>query len=222
MGCGGMTYLYRLLEDRLRVPVIEAGCRSNQACGGNGCNGPSDVESGKPRLSSAQNLPGQSRWLLSCVRRPARCAKRWGLFVRPIDASTKSSLEPRWPIAPLLADSYDVTVKETCGLLLRTRFIANVRALDQLTGIKAMFVLYALLGLLGGFLYGHIPQRRPPSDSGSASAFGPRRNIVFKLAALFSLDAFAGGFVVQSLSLWLFENSTCRSRKRAFSSSGPV
>ncbi|RWJ14732.1 MAG: MFS transporter, partial [Mesorhizobium sp.] len=30
--------------------------------------------------------------------------------------------------------------------------------------------------------------------------------IVFKLAALFSLDAFAGGFVVQSLlALWLFE-----------------
>ena len=169
-----------------------------------------------PKLTRAISLATLLRTQARSVR------KALGLFVRPIDASTKSSLEPRWPIAPLLADSYDVTVKETCGLLLRTRFIANVRALDQLTGIKAMFVLYALLGLLGGFLYGHIPQRRPPSDSGSASAFGPRRNIVFKLAALFSLDAFAGGFVVQSLSLWLFENSTCRSRKRAFSSSGPV
>jgi MFS family permease len=32
------------------------------------------------------------------------------------------------------------------------------------------------------------------------------RGIVYKLAALFSLDAFAGGFVVQSLlALWLFE-----------------
>ena len=35
---------------------------------------------------------------------------------------------------------------------------------------------------------------------------GPSRNIVIRLAALFSLDAFAGGFVVQSLlALWLFE-----------------
>jgi MFS family permease len=35
---------------------------------------------------------------------------------------------------------------------------------------------------------------------------GPSRGIVYKLAALFSLDAFAGGFVVQSLlALWLFE-----------------
>lgn len=77
---------------------------------------------------------------------------------------------------------------------------------DQLTGIKAMFVLYAFLGLLGGLLYGRIPQRRPMSGPGTASALGPSRNIVFKLAALFSLDAFAGGFVVQSLlALWLFE-----------------
>jgi MFS family permease len=35
---------------------------------------------------------------------------------------------------------------------------------------------------------------------------GPSRRTVYKLAALFSLDSFAGGFVVQSLlALWLFE-----------------
>lgn len=40
----------------------------------------------------------------------------------------------------------------------------------------------------------------------SHAALGPSRNIVYRLAALFSLDAFAGGFVVQSLlALWLFE-----------------
>ncbi|PAQ10240.1 MFS transporter, partial [Mesorhizobium temperatum] len=61
-------------------------------------------------------------------------------------------------------------------------------------------------GLFGGLLYARIPRRRPTSDAGTASALGPSRNIVFKLAALFSLDAFAGGFVVQSLlALWLFE-----------------
>jgi len=39
-----------------------------------------------------------------------------------------------------------------------------------------------------------------------ASALGPSRGIVYQLAALFSLDAFAGGFAVQSLvALWLFE-----------------
>jgi MFS family permease len=37
-------------------------------------------------------------------------------------------------------------------------------------------------------------------------ALGPSRGIVYKMAALFSIDSFAGGFVVQSLlALWLFE-----------------
>lgn len=78
--------------------------------------------------------------------------------------------------------------------------------LDRLTAIKLMFVLYALLGLAGGLLYARIPRWRSLPAAGAASALGPSRRIVFKLAALFSLDAFAGGFVVQSLlALWLFE-----------------
>jgi MFS family permease len=44
-------------------------------------------------------------------------------------------------------------------------------------------------------------------DEAKPSApLGPSRLVVYKLAALFSLDAFAGGFVVQSLlALWLFQ-----------------
>jgi len=38
-----------------------------------------------------------------------------------------------------------------------------------------------------------------------SAPLGPSRGVVYKLAGLFSLDAFAGGFVVQSLlALWLF------------------
>ena len=49
-----------------------------------------------------------------------------------------------------------------------------------------------------GSRHGRAGSRRLP--------LGPSRNIVYRLAALFSLDAFAGGFVVQSLlALWLFE-----------------
>lgn len=78
--------------------------------------------------------------------------------------------------------------------------------LDQLGGIKAMFVLYALLGLLGGLLYARVPHRAPAASGPASAALGPSRGIVVKLAVLFSLDAFAGGFAVQSLlALWLFE-----------------
>jgi MFS family permease len=78
---------------------------------------------------------------------------------------------------------------------------------DQLTALKAMFVLYALLGLIGGLFYARIPLHRHAPDHLPTAALGPSRHIVYKLAALFSLDAFAGGFVVQSLlALWLFEH----------------
>jgi MFS family permease len=78
--------------------------------------------------------------------------------------------------------------------------------LGQLAAIKAMFVFYALLGILGGLMYARLPARSQPSNGQKPGALGPSRHIVYKLAALFSLDAFAGGFVVQSLlALWLFE-----------------
>jgi MFS family permease len=45
------------------------------------------------------------------------------------------------------------------------------------------------------------------SEKPASAPLGPSRGVVYKLAALFSLDAFAGGFVVQSLlALWLFES----------------
>ena len=47
---------------------------------------------------------------------------------------------------------------------------------------------------------GHAAGRRK-----SVAALGPSRGIVYKMAALFSIDSFAGGFAVQSLvALWLF------------------
>ncbi len=78
--------------------------------------------------------------------------------------------------------------------------------LDQLQAIRAMFVLYALLGLVGGFIYGRIPPRPPAAASGPVAALGPSRGIVIRLAMIFSIDSFGSGFVVQSLlALWLFE-----------------
>jgi MFS family permease len=73
---------------------------------------------------------------------------------------------------------------------------------ETVTAIKIMFGFYAFLGLLGGLAYARIPSVK----NTRTAPLGPSRGIVYKLAALFSLDAFAGGFVVQSLlALWLFE-----------------
>lgn len=72
--------------------------------------------------------------------------------------------------------------------------------------IAPMFVLYAVLGLAGGSFYRRLPKAKAVPLDVPKSVLGPSRSIVVKLAALFSLDAFAGGLVVQSLlALWLFQ-----------------
>jgi MFS family permease len=77
---------------------------------------------------------------------------------------------------------------------------------SRLGALKAMFVLYAVLGVIGGLLYSRISAEPVPAESKPAAALGPSRRIVYKMAALFSVDAFAGGFAVQSLlALWLFQ-----------------
>lgn len=78
--------------------------------------------------------------------------------------------------------------------------------MSRLVALRAMFVLYAVLGVAGGLIYVRIPTGpRTSSQNRPVAALGPSRLIVYKLAALFSIDAFAGGFAVQSLiALWLF------------------
>jgi MFS family permease len=77
--------------------------------------------------------------------------------------------------------------------------------ISQLTALSAMFVFYAILGVAGAVLYAQIPRDIPPAAEKSVSALGPSRGIVYRMAALFSIDSFAGGFAVQSLvALWLF------------------
>ena len=80
------------------------------------------------------------------------------------------------------------------------------------TGLKpalhAAFLVYAALGGLALLLYRQLPRAAEIADPDRTPARPLRRSrrIVLTLAALFSLDAFAGGLVVQSLlALWLFE-----------------
>ena len=76
---------------------------------------------------------------------------------------------------------------------------------DRLTAFRIMFYAYGALGLVGAGLYQRLPHVEM-RQAGKSAPLGPSRGTVYKLAALFSLDSFAGGFAVQSLmALWLFE-----------------
>jgi predicted MFS family arabinose efflux permease len=76
--------------------------------------------------------------------------------------------------------------------------------LPQLTLIEGAFVAYGLLGLVSAALYRALPAPAPEAEA-PRTPLGPSRRNVLGLAALFSLDSFGGGFMVQSLfALWLF------------------
>ena len=92
------------------------------------------------------------------------------------------------------------------ALAAATPELLVARGVDQVSALRGMFFVYAALGLIGAAFYARIPFAPPSAVPSPAAPLGPSRGIVFKLAALFSIDAFAGGFVVQSLlALWLFQ-----------------
>ena len=75
----------------------------------------------------------------------------------------------------------------------------------QLAAFRLMFYAYAALGVASALLYRNVPHAVGEAKA-PVSPLGPSRKTVYKLAALFSIDAFAGGFIAQSLLvLWLFE-----------------
>ena len=77
--------------------------------------------------------------------------------------------------------------------------------IPSLTAMRAMFVVYSTTGLIVWVLYRRLPARHSTADAPRVP-LGPSRGIVTRLALLFSVDAFAGGLLVNSLlTLWLIQ-----------------
>jgi len=78
--------------------------------------------------------------------------------------------------------------------------------IERLASLRAMFVIYGMAGLLVWQLYRGLPEPALHERPAPPVPLGVSRHTVVKLAGLFSVDAFAGGLVVNSLlALWLFE-----------------
>jgi MFS family permease len=84
--------------------------------------------------------------------------------------------------------------------------IAGVTGIPARAALQTMFVLYAGLGLLVALTYRGLPRTGTRDPSPAMAPLDKSRRRVYALAALFSLDAFGGGFIVQSmLVLWLHQ-----------------
>jgi predicted MFS family arabinose efflux permease len=76
----------------------------------------------------------------------------------------------------------------------------------DVTALRWTFVGYALLGVIVLLRYEHLTPAVEPQGERPKRPLGESRHVVYRLAALFSLDAFGGGFVLTAiLVLWLKE-----------------
>ena len=72
--------------------------------------------------------------------------------------------------------------------------------------MQLMFGRYAGLGLVAFLLYRPLSQAVEIADTVPTAPLGPSKKLVYGMAALFGMDSFGTGFLVQSLlALWLYE-----------------
>ena len=84
---------------------------------------------------------------------------------------------------------------------------AQAYGLTPRQAMQGMFLLYALFAVAAAFAYRGLPATLAAGAARAAAPLSHSRRKVWTLAALFSLDAFGGGFVVQSmLALWLYQS----------------
>jgi hypothetical protein len=120
------------------------------------------------------------------------------MLTKGVPDSERTRTFARYSLTGALASAAGALAAATPDLL-------TAAGTPRLTAFHAMFYAYGALGLVGAALYRRLPHAQAEEKQVS-TALGPSRWIVYKLAALFSLDSFAGGLIVQSLlALWLFE-----------------
>lgn len=122
------------------------------------------------------------------------------LLPQTVDDRERTSLFARYGLVASLAGAVGALAAGTPALIARESSLSLRQALE------GMFLVYAVIALVAMAFYRHLsPAIEPPADQPPVPLRESKR-IVYTLAALFSLDTFGSGFVVQSLlALWLFQ-----------------
>ncbi|CAN5235666.1 MFS transporter [soil metagenome] len=114
-------------------------------------------------------------------------------------AATRTGLFARYSLLGSLAAALGALATALPG------WAASSFGTARLDALRAMFLLYGATGLVIALLYRQLPAQAAATQL-PHTPLGPSRAIVIRIAALFSVDAFAGGLVVNALlSLWLLQ-----------------
>jgi hypothetical protein len=132
-----------------------------------------------------------------------------------------SGIKPRAPGAAIRARLIGALAATAGAFAAASIELIETIGISRISALKIMFLMYALLGAASNVMYRRLPleiltEGRPPA------ALRPSRAVVYTLAALFSIESFAGGFAVQSLPFGCSPNSICPQQPQASSYSGLV
>ncbi|HEU5096779.1 MAG TPA: MFS transporter [Reyranella sp.] len=122
------------------------------------------------------------------------------LLARSVADRDRTALFVRYSLAGSLMGALGALLAAVPDLVTRYTGVAPLQAM------QGMFLLYAAIGLAAAAIYGRIGEPRPDRDDARQAPLGPSKGIVYRLTALFAVDAFGGGLLVQSIvALWLFQ-----------------
>ena len=113
---------------------------------------------------------------------------------------TRTSVFAWYTLAGSLATALGALAGGSISTLLQRTTVAPVHS------YRAVVILYAALGLTLAVLFSRLSRAAEAATRGGTHrlGLGPSRGVVVKLSALFALDSFGGGFVIQSFAAYWF------------------
>ena len=122
------------------------------------------------------------------------------MLSRTVDAEHRTALFARYTLTGALIGALGAQAAALPA------FSEQWFAMDAKSAIKLMFLFYGCLGVACIVLYRRLSPHSEPQSAAPSTPLRKSKRRVYTLAAVFSVDAFAGGFAVQSLiALWLFD-----------------
>ncbi|MCB9395205.1 MAG: MFS transporter [Acidimicrobiaceae bacterium] len=86
-------------------------------------------------------------------------------------------------------------------------WVADRTSIGETAALRSVFGAYALAGVVVWVVFRRLSPAVEPHATAPPTPLGPSRPMVHRLALVFAVDSFGGGFVVQSLlALWLFRH----------------
>lgn len=122
------------------------------------------------------------------------------VLAQSVDSTRRTALFARYSVVGSLIGALGVLAASAPELLM------HWAGIDRGAVSRAMFVFYALLGIVAFLLYRPLSAAVEATRDVPRAPLGQSKRLVYGLAVLFGMDSLGSGFFIQSLlALWLYQ-----------------